>query len=253
MATGMTEKERWEKINHCLELEKSGGDILGYLAENWPSYTPRATWINIQKEYLKRKEWQISSGGPEKLEKDMNDPKPLEMETEAAKVAEELAKDGRILWKSLEERAQTLIDILKKGGSPWDYYTRLGASDPAKSFRLFRNKLKNARPDLYAEMQALIIAHASRKPEEKETAKKPPETAQNAACEPLQTAEGTTTDGDFDVTAVRGKFGDYLLTDDMMRWTFNGKSITLQMDTWKKVIQEMQNALSVLGVSKYAG
>ena len=27
----------------------------------------------------------------------------------------------------------------------------------------------------------------------------------------------------------------------------------LQMDTWKKVIQEMQNALSVLGVSKYAG
>ena len=46
----------------CLEIEKQGGDVLGYIEKNWPSYTPRACWYNLQKQYLGRHTNQLTEG-----------------------------------------------------------------------------------------------------------------------------------------------------------------------------------------------
>ena len=54
MASFRTEEELDEIVKHCVELEKSGGDIYAYLrSQNY--VTPRATWLNLQRERLNRR------------------------------------------------------------------------------------------------------------------------------------------------------------------------------------------------------
>ena len=58
-----TFEEKAAIVEHCIELEKTGGDILGYLwSQNY--YTPRATWCNIQREWLHRKPYEYTDGKP---------------------------------------------------------------------------------------------------------------------------------------------------------------------------------------------
>ena len=54
MAKLRTEEEKEWILQRCLELEATGGDILGFL---WSQdyLTPRATWCNFQREWLGRK------------------------------------------------------------------------------------------------------------------------------------------------------------------------------------------------------
>ena len=72
MAKQRTEEEKEAILVHCLELEETGGDILGYLwSENY--LTPRATWCNFQREWLHRKPYEFTDGKPKKKgEKKMN-------------------------------------------------------------------------------------------------------------------------------------------------------------------------------------
>ena len=50
-----TDEQKQAFVNECLEIEKANGDVLGYIEVNWPSYTPRATWYNLQKQFLGRR------------------------------------------------------------------------------------------------------------------------------------------------------------------------------------------------------
>lgn len=59
-----TDKEKYEFAIRCREIEKEGGDVLDYIRREWPSYTPRGTWINIQKHILHRKNHEIKDGLP---------------------------------------------------------------------------------------------------------------------------------------------------------------------------------------------
>lgn len=59
-----TDKEKYEFAIRCREIEKEGGDVLDYIRREWPSYTPRGTWINIQKHILHRKKYEIKDGLP---------------------------------------------------------------------------------------------------------------------------------------------------------------------------------------------
>lgn len=60
-----TYEEKAAIVEHCIELEKTGGDILGYLwSQNY--YTPRATWCNFQREWLHRKPYEYTDGKPKK-------------------------------------------------------------------------------------------------------------------------------------------------------------------------------------------
>ena len=69
-----TEAQKLAFALNCREIEKEGGDVLGFIQQNWPSYTPRATWYNLQKRYLHRQTWQLTEGRPTKKEaEDMND------------------------------------------------------------------------------------------------------------------------------------------------------------------------------------
>lgn len=72
MAVPRTWEEKMDILDHCMELEKTGGDILGYL---WSRdyLTPRATWFNYQREYLHRKPYEFTDGKPKKKgERTMN-------------------------------------------------------------------------------------------------------------------------------------------------------------------------------------
>ena len=65
MAVPRTWEEKMDILDHCMELEKTGGDILGYL---WSQdyLTPRATWFNYQRMYLHRKPYEFTDGKPKK-------------------------------------------------------------------------------------------------------------------------------------------------------------------------------------------
>lgn len=65
MAVQRTWEEKMDILDHCMELEKTGGDILGYL---WSQdyLTPRATWFNYQRMYLHRKPYEFTDGKPKK-------------------------------------------------------------------------------------------------------------------------------------------------------------------------------------------
>ena len=63
MAKHRTPEEISAIVDRCIELEKEGGDILGYLwTENY--LTPRATWCNFQREWLHRKPYEYTDGKP---------------------------------------------------------------------------------------------------------------------------------------------------------------------------------------------
>ena len=61
-----TEEQKTAFARECARLEKAGGDVLEYIEKNWPSYTPRGTWFNLQKEYLHRSPFQLTDGKPVK-------------------------------------------------------------------------------------------------------------------------------------------------------------------------------------------
>ena len=57
-----TDAEKQAFAMKCLEIEKQGGDVLGYIEVNWPSYTPRGTWYNLQRQYLNRNTNNLTEG-----------------------------------------------------------------------------------------------------------------------------------------------------------------------------------------------
>jgi hypothetical protein len=63
--TQRTNEEIRTIVARCVEIEKEGGDVLGYLkSEHY--VTPRATWYNFQRERLHRKPGEYTEGKPGK-------------------------------------------------------------------------------------------------------------------------------------------------------------------------------------------
>lgn len=59
-----TPEEKKKIVEECIRLEKTGGDVLGYLRQ-MDYITPAATWMNIQKRYLGRNgEGKLTDGKP---------------------------------------------------------------------------------------------------------------------------------------------------------------------------------------------
>lgn len=67
-----TDAEKQAFVMECLRIEKQGGNVQKYIAQNWPSYTPRATWYNLQKQYLGRNVNQLTEGKPKIKRKEVN-------------------------------------------------------------------------------------------------------------------------------------------------------------------------------------
>ena len=107
-----TDAEKQAFAMKCLEIEKEGGDVLGYIEVNWPSYSPRATWYNLQRQYLNRNTNQLTEG--------------------KRKEGNELRRDRKEMLdgvlKVLSEKGDPLLWLKKQGyGNPHQAWTDLRA------------------------------------------------------------------------------------------------------------------------------
>lgn len=111
-----TDAEKQAFAMKCLEIEKAGGNVQEYIAKNWPSYSPRATWYNLQREYLKRNTAQLTEGKPEPKREEVN----------------EMRRDKVDLLNGV-------LKVLAKNGDPLEYMRELGYKYPQQAWADLRN------------------------------------------------------------------------------------------------------------------
>lgn len=122
MAAQRSTDERMRIARECLKIERAGGDVLAYLiSENY--YTPRATWINLQREFLRRKPHEYTDGKPKKGEMMNNMALTNEQRLKAAQIA---------------------ID----GGDPRPYLEECGLMAPDKTWWYLKQWLKKNYPEM---------------------------------------------------------------------------------------------------------
>ena len=124
MAAQRSTEERMRIARECLKIERKGGDVLAYLlTENY--YTPRATWINLQREFLRRKPHECKDGKPRKEEK-------------RGMTSMALTNEQRL------KAAQIAID----GGDPRPYLEECGLIAPEKTWWTVKEWLKKNHPEM---------------------------------------------------------------------------------------------------------
>lgn len=111
-----TDAEKQAFAMKCLEIEKAGGNVQEYIAKNWPSYSPRATWYNLQREYLKRNTAQLTEGKPEPKREEVN-------EMRRAKV----------------DLLNGVLKVLAEKGDPLEYMKEQGYKFPQQAWADLRN------------------------------------------------------------------------------------------------------------------
>ena len=100
----------------CQEIEKAGGDVLGYIELYWPSYTPRACWYNLQKQYLLRERHQLTEG---KLKS--------------------RGKEEEAMRRNRETILEGVLEVLDRQGDPIEYMKEQGYANPHQAFVDLRN------------------------------------------------------------------------------------------------------------------
>ena len=125
-----TNAEKKEFARECLEIERRGGNVQEYIAQNWPSYTPRATWYNLQIGYLGRKKHELTEG------------KPL------------IDSDGKEVntMKKRRDRNEVLdavLKVLEEKGDPVAWFVNEGYEAPIQAWQAMRKFAKENRPDDY--------------------------------------------------------------------------------------------------------
>ena len=125
-----TDEQKQAFVNECLEIEKAGGDVLGYIEVNWPSYTPRATWYNLQRQFLKRNTAQLTEGKPERPKGEI----------------EEMAKRDRM--KTLD----CVIEVIGNGGHPFDYLESIGYLNPMQAWADLKNWARKNAPEKFEQL-----------------------------------------------------------------------------------------------------
>ena len=125
-----TDEQKQAFVMECLEIEKAGGDVLGYIEVNWPSYTPRATWYNLQRQFLKRNTAQLTEGKPERPKGEI----------------EEMAKRDRM--KTLD----CVIEVIGNGGHPFDYLESIGYLNPMQAWADLKNWARKNAPEKFEQL-----------------------------------------------------------------------------------------------------
>ena len=129
MATRRTPEEIEAIVDHCVELEQSGGDILAYLwSENY--MTPRATWCNFQREWLGRKPYEYTDGRPGERKRIM--------------------PRGKIVITN-EQKAEA-VRIAIEGTNPCTYLKGLGSKNPTAAWANIKSFYMRKHPDIYAKI-----------------------------------------------------------------------------------------------------
>lgn len=114
-----TDEQKQAFVNECLEIEKAGGDVLGYIEVHWPSYTPRATWYNLQRQFLHRNTAQLTEGKP---------------------------KGSGTRMGKMREAAEAVMDAYDRGENVYDWLEENGYRNPSSQW--YQLKLYAQKHDL---------------------------------------------------------------------------------------------------------
>ena len=136
MSKQRTQEQRKKIVDRCVEIEAEGGDVLAYLSTEG-YVTPRATWLNMQKFDLNRKEF--------------TDGKPVPG-----------GRTKRVRYSD-EERKQIethVFEMLASGENPEPYLQQMGYAAPQQQKTHIIAIWKKTDPERYA---AVIAARKPRK------------------------------------------------------------------------------------------
>jgi hypothetical protein len=233
----------------CLKIERKGGDVLAYLlTENY--YTPRATWIHLQREFLRRKPHECKDGKPKKEEKrGVNN---MALTNEQRLKAAQIAIDGGDPRPYLEE-----CGILNTTGTWWTVKEWVRKNYPEMAEKI-PDKLKPAdeylkvRPDkgMPKEKAPTVKIDGALKIETPEANKV--KVVEVPEKQPKIT-KPTMFDG-MTIREVEGSFGRYRYSDigSVEYIDFENNEgldvMSLTVEQWKKFRQEQQKAALILGV-----
>ena len=260
-----TDKEKMDFAKACLMIEKKGGNVQKYIALNWPSYTPRATWYNIQRVYLGRSTNELTEGRPN-----------------IEKGDEEMRKQKN----SQDETAKGLLDWVRKGRNPATYLAGEGFASPATALRNIKDYArKHYSPEIVEEICRITLRGTKTAPEEPEPSENPPEEAEAletvdfngkeyermtpspTCCQPAIPSGVTVPDEVpalpemLTVCGVMGSYGRFEQNIELkgerymtfvmhMQLTGEDIRITFSADQWKTMLNEIPIALRQLGLSK---
>lgn len=272
--------DRAELARACVEVEKAGGSVREFLAEQG-CISPWGTWYRLQKEELHRKESQITDG------------------------------KGRVNMarKITLEQKKKVVQIAIEGGDPLEYLRQLGSKNPSGLWWTIKNDVKAADPELYAKIPRLdgkqqhIIPPAEREakreeirkeaakrgvkfqPDEKPVEYKPeavepvltirseellkadePKVDMTISHEDLEKSAAGIFQAEipvsmlglpkksnepvfmgFMITSIRGGFGEWRREGESLDFKgTDGEEICMRPDAWLKFAEEMQRAMGVL-------
>ena len=125
-----TDKDRQDFAVKCAEIESQGGDVLGYIREHWPSYTPGATWFNLQRVYLPNKP--MTDGKPKK------------------EGGEEKMRRNRM------EQLDGVLEAIRKGEHPYDYLEEQGYIVPMQALSDLKTWAKKNAPEKFEQMPSTL-------------------------------------------------------------------------------------------------
>ena len=119
----------------CVQIEKKGGNVLEYLSE-CGCYSPRATWINLQREELHRPEAQMTDG------KGGSKPK---------------------LYLVKERLIEVVLGELAEGRDPVTKLFEMGYKDPNYAYQNLKHWCKRNDPENYKKFPETIRRGRPRK------------------------------------------------------------------------------------------
>ena len=145
-----TEEQKQAFAMKCLEIEKANGNVQEYIAKNWPSYTPRATWYNLQKQYLKRDTAHLTEGKPEIIREEVN---------------EDMNKMRAVAAELVNNYADNPDADVEK------YLTECGYTNLPSALRNLRTWAKQNEPDWLPDLQKVSLRKTAAKKADPEAEK----------------------------------------------------------------------------------
>ena len=240
MATLRTQEEKSAILAHCLELERTGGDILAYL---WSQdyLTPRATWFNYQREWLGRKPYEFTSGKPGKDRK--------------------MAKRITVT----DELREAAINAALSGGSPCAVLRAAGCKNPSGVWFNIKKKLEQEHPEIAGKItkakpgpkkQLQLEAGADYDISVKDAMDNMQDAADEffGKCEDmgLKVSAEVEPMGPYEISAIRHKnYGEFYrdIDHNCIDWrTPEGDEVSLSVSGWKGLTGELPRIMRMLGV-----
>ena len=160
-----TQEERARIVARCVEIEKAGGDVLGYLSsEHYIS--PAATWHNMQKFDLKRTEFSDGKPSTRDVMAQIQRAKPVGERTDAPKkkrhpfrvnnkpkkqTEQETKKMAGTMKYQNEELAELVVRKINDGFTPVKAIAECGYKNPHEKLETLKKWALDAGDnDLYA-------------------------------------------------------------------------------------------------------